>query len=142
MILMAREELGNVKGSPLLTASEVARHNVCGIRNTFDDYAGFEVFGKFWVRAILLVDFDPNSIVTGESGIRNLSMIVPLCDALMLILYIVSQCLMCHSLGMPELTGIMCKVGIVQSRGGVVVLHPERQFSIKPECCVEGGHTC
>ena len=103
MILMSREELGNVKGSPFLMASEVARHYVRGISNALDDYAGFEVLGKFWVRAILLVDFDPNSIVTGETGIRDLLLVVPFCDALMLILDIVCQCLMCHSLGMPEL---------------------------------------
>ena len=90
MLLVSGKELGNVYGGPLLTASEMAGHNVCGISNAFNDYAGFEIFGKFWVRAILLVDFDPNSIVAGESGIRNLLLIVPLCDSLMLILDVVS----------------------------------------------------
>ena len=43
---------------------------------------------KFRVRAILLVDFDPNSIVTGEGGIRDLLLIVPLCDSLLSLIHI------------------------------------------------------
>ena len=68
----------------------MAGNNVCGISNAFNNYSGFEIFGKFRVWAILLVDFDPNSIVTGEGGIRDLLLIVPLCDSLMLILDVVS----------------------------------------------------